>query len=74
MSNVTVSVRVAPVYCGDCGAEFHIVPSIESATEGKSVECGVSDFTAFQHLIFAVQGSLPGHLQVGALKVRFSKT
>jgi competence protein CoiA len=73
MESVKVSVRIAPVYCWSCGAEFHIVPSVELATDGESVECSVSDFTAYPHLVAAIQASLPGELKVGALKARHSQ-
>jgi len=74
MSEIRVSVRVAPVDCWICGAEFHIVPSVKLATDTASAECYVSDFTAYPHLISAVQASLPYDLQVGALKERVSQT
>lgn len=74
MNGVRVAVRVASVDCWSCGAEFHIVPSVELATGTASVECCVSDFTAYPHLISAVQASLPNDLQVGVLKARVSQT
>jgi len=76
MSEITVIVRVAPVDCWSCGAEFKIVPSIELASRGSKLECCVSDFTEYPELIDEIQASLPPgmEMEVGQLKLRYSQT
>lgn len=74
MSPVRVTVRVAPVDCWSCGAEFKIVPSIELVRNGSSLECCVSDFTDYPELIREVQANLPRDAEVGQLKSRYSQT
>ena len=73
MSEVRVTVRVAPVDCWNCGAEFKIVPSIELIRNGSKLECRVSDFTDYPELISEVQANLPQDLEVGQLKSRYSQ-
>lgn len=73
MSAVRVTVRVAPVDCWSCGAEFKIVPSIELVRNGSKLECCVSDFTDYPDLIQEVQENLPRDAEVGQLKSRYSQ-
>lgn len=73
MSAVRVTVRIAPVDCWSCGAEFKIVPSIELVRNGSKLECCVSDFTDYPDLIQEVQENLPGDAEVGQLKSRYTQ-
>ena len=73
MSVVRVTVRIAPVDCWSCGAEFKIVPSIELVRNGSKLECCVSDFTDYPDLIQEVQENLPRDAEVGQLKSRYSQ-
>jgi len=73
MSAVRVTVRVAPVDCWSCGAEFKIVPSIELVRNGSKLDCCVSDFTDYPELISEVQANLPRDADVGQLKSRCSQ-
>lgn len=74
MSEVRITVRVAPVDCWSCGAEFKIVPSIELAMGGSKLECCVSDFTDYPELISEIQANLPADVDIGQLKSRYSQT
>jgi competence protein CoiA len=74
MNEVRVTVRVAPVDCWSCGAEFKIVPSIEFVANGSKLECCVSDFTDYPELISEVHANLPADAEIGQLKSRYSKT
>lgn len=74
MNAVRVTVRVAPVDCWSCGAEFKIVPSIELVRNGSKLECRVSDFTDYPELIREVQANLSRSAEIGQLKSRYSQS
>lgn len=69
-----MDVRVAPTHCRDCGAETHIVSRIVLSQGDIELECGIADFTDYPSLVTELQRSIPRELEVGALKLRHSKT
>lgn len=60
--------------CWSCGAETSLISSIALTRGNANVECSVSDFTGYPHLIGQIQMSLPGKIDMGPLKLRHSKT
>ncbi len=74
MDSLIVRVRAASVDCWSCGAESNIVSSIELRRGDVAIECSISDFTEYQHLVLQIAQSLAGKVEVGAIKSRFSKT
>ena len=74
MCDVTVSVRLAPASCWNCGCDIKIVSSIEFSSAAERTECSISDFTRYPQLLETLGRRLRSEPQLGELKERFSST
>lgn len=74
MSNPSVIIRTAPTTCWSCGAETTIVSSLLLTRAKDDAECAVADFSEYPALIDVVNRAVSDQKDVGAVKLRFSKT
>lgn len=71
---ITLSIRVAPTECWDCGCVIGIVTALRLERAGNSIDCSIADLTRFPELVSEIESSIPADADVGPLKPRFSGT
>ena len=72
--SISVSVRVAPADCWNCGCVIGIVSALRLERAGSSLDCSVADLTEYPELAREIESAVPASADIGPLRPRFSGT
>lgn len=74
MNNASILIMTSAADCWSCGAETEIITRIHIRLAEQTVQCSVSDLTAYPPLATDISDRLTGRRSIGLLKWRHSQT
>lgn len=73
-ADATVSVRAGCLWCWSCGAETTVITGVDVAFGPNQLSFTIPELGEHAQPLDSVLSRLPGDLEVGIIKPRFSKT